>query len=158
MPARTDQRFWKILAGGVLAALVLAGCGGSGGQGAGAGVNASPEANSSAASGSAQPEATVVSRAAALAGLSALTAAGDAVANAAQQGKAAAQRAATKVEPAWAAIEGRVKQDSEQIYLQFEDALGLLNRAARNGDAQAAKDAAASLDKAAAAYRAQFGS
>jgi len=61
-----------------------------------------------------------------------------------------------KIEPAWAKIEGTVKANDVDAYLAFEDAFAVLEKAAEEGDAAAAKTAAGTVTQAVDDYLAKY--
>ncbi len=61
-----------------------------------------------------------------------------------------------KIEPAWMTIEGTIKANDVDTYLAFEDAFAVIEKAAEEGDAAAAKTGAETVTTTADAYLAKY--
>jgi len=140
---------WRLLVAAVMAAMGLAlGACGSDSGGSGSASTSSSSAATTAAS-SAAPEDTIAPDAAVSAGLAKLKAVGARVA-AAPDGDSA-KAAAEDLEPVWQPIEGTVKKNEPDLYLDVEDSFQRLE----SGDLDNAKTGAQALSTAVDAYLAK---
>ena len=120
-----------------------------------AGCSSSSDSSSSTSTTKA-PEDVLVTNAKVTAGLASL---GTLVRTAASQAKtdpAAAQATMNQASEQWEAIEGRIKKNDTDAYLQFEDALSDLRVGAQDQDATKVAKGARNLATIAAAYLAKF--
>jgi hypothetical protein len=85
-------------------------------------------------------------------GLSAINKTATEIAAAAAVDKTQAAKLDEDIEPVWSKIEGTVKANSEDIYIDFEDAFAVLGKAAKDGDATAAGKAVKSIATATTKY------
>ena len=121
----------------------------------GAGCSSSSDSSSSPSTTKA-PEDILVTNAKVTAGLASL---GTLVRTAASQAKAnpaAAQATMNQASEQWEAIEGRIKKNDTDAYLQFEDALSDMRIGAEDKDATKVSKGAGNLATIAAAYVAKF--
>jgi hypothetical protein len=132
----------------VVAAVMALGACGSDSGGAGSASTSSSSAATTAAS-SAAPEDTIAPDAAVSAGLAKLKAVGAKVA-AAPDGDSA-KAAAEGLEPVWQPIEGTVKKNEPDLYIDVEDSFQRLE----SGDVDNAKTGAQALSTAVDAYLAK---
>lgn len=98
------------------------------------------------------PEAARTSDAKVAAGLAKINTTAAGITAAASIDKAKAQKLVEEIEPAWAPIEGTIKENSQDTYLAFEDAFAVLGKAADDGDARAAAGAVTDVAKASSGY------
>ena len=85
-------------------------------------------------------------------GLTAINKTAASITAAAAVDKAQAAKLDEDIEPAWSKIEGTVKANSEDIYINFEDAFAVLSKAAKDGDAKGAAAATKSIATATTKY------
>jgi hypothetical protein len=129
------------------ASVALGACGGGGNDSAGPSAGGVSDATTTqAASG---PESHIAPDAEVTAGLGALKAVGDKVASASSG--AASKAAAEGLEPVWQPIEGTVKRNEPDLYLDIEDSFQRME----SGDVANARQGARSLAAAVGAYLAR---
>lgn len=142
---------WGTVLAGLLAAtmgvLGTACGGGSAGTAASGGTPAATQ----------RPEDRVVSAAEVSAGLAKLVDLADQTAAATGTDQAKAKQLNGEIEPVWKTIEGTIKKNSQDSYLAFEDAFGLLSRAVDGGNAADARSAAGQVRTAADDYQKRYG-
>jgi len=111
--------------------------------------------SASASSSSAAPEDERASAADVATGLKGIDAIGKAMV-AAGTDKLTLQAASDQIEPIWEGIEGTVKANDPDTYLAFEDTFAVLDKAAEDGDAAAAKTGSDKISATVTAYLAKY--
>jgi hypothetical protein len=141
---RTRRGRFALASAMVVASVGLAGCGGDDGDSAG-----SSSAGAATTAATAAPEDRIAPDAEVGAGLVKLKGVAAKVAGAADGAKA--KQAAEGLEPVWQPIEGTVKKNEPDLYLDVEDSFQRLE----SGDLANAKKGAEALDTAVDAYLAK---
>jgi Tfp pilus assembly protein PilW len=111
---------------------------------------------SSSSSTTRAPEDILVSSAQVATGLAALQTLAGTASSEAKTNPEAAKKTATRAHDQWAKVEGRVKKNDPDAYLQFEDALTNLTVGAKDQDAAKVARGASGVATAAAAYLAKY--
>jgi hypothetical protein len=122
----------------------------------GSGCSSSSGSMGSSSSTTRAPEDVLVSDAKVATGLAALEGLARKASSEAKTNPQAAKQPATQAHAQWARIEGRVKKNDADAYLQFEDALSNLTVGADNQDAAKVVKGATGVAAAAVAYLAKY--
>lgn len=136
------RRLARLLLAALAVALVAGACGGSGDD------NASPSTTA--------PEEHRATAAEVASGLPKIEQIARNLAAAAESDQAEAKDLSEQIEPVWRPIEGTIKANDQDAYLSFEDSFAVLEKAADDGDAAKATEAAGTVEATAVAYLAKY--